>query len=298
MNRRVEKLTDDDEGGTLTFAYTRQDGWLLPLPPSACSKDEGSWSFASSLLTFLRYQILSLSSRISSTARAQRVHTGLYSLTVPAKKMKIPQPSYQHHTVPICGAPFVPPVLGLATNGFHDNAYASSSSSSTERSSFSSSTPPSPPYSSGSLSSSPSSSSSEYSSGPSSPVDSYPSPTRQAALTYSKQLHAHTNQMWAKERLNIEKSRLEMPGSPVTTCTRGIKPKDGYIRYADPTPLPAARRGAVRQARETQTGAAWSNIGKQSALDSLLDRAKSLGSKGSRTNLSGGKGHQRGASLH
>lgn len=108
-----------------------------------------------------------------------------------------PAATYQHHyTVPIGGAPFVNPSLGMST--YSDSSWYDSQPASPTSASSSS-------LSSGSSSGSPTSTLNS----------SLPPSPREAALAYSKGLHHHTAKMWELQRRQIERERLDQQiGSP------------------------------------------------------------------------------------
>lgn len=143
---------------------------------------------------------------------------------------------YNSSTVPIGGAPFVPPSLALQDAVFYGG---SSSSASSSRSSSISSPPSSSSASEANLGSassynmatSPSSSSSMQS-------DYSLSPRQAAAREYARRLHDHTASMWETERHNIEKTKLDSPGTPPRQKARPAT--GGYIRPAAPPALAAA----------------------------------------------------------
>lgn len=183
---------------------------------------------------------------------------------------------YHSSTVPIGGAPFVPPSLALQDAVFYGG---SSSSASSSRSSSISSPPSSSPSEShpGSsqacgMATSPSSSSSMQSDYSSSPSRSL-SPRQAAAREYARRLHDHTATMWETERHNIERTKLESPGTPPRQKTRPAS--GGYIRPPAPSALAAAAPVAEPSKERSR------------AMDVLLGR--SWGKKWS--------GHSRGKSL-
>lgn len=143
---------------------------------------------------------------------------------------------YNSSTVPIGGAPFVPPSLALQDAVFYGDSSSSASSSRSSSISY----PPSssnseanlgPAHSYG-MSSSPSTSSSMQS-------DYSLSPRQIAAREYARRLHDHTASMWETERHNIEKTKLDSPGTPPRQKPRPTS-GGGYIRPPAPPALAAA----------------------------------------------------------
>lgn len=148
-----------------------------------------------------------------------------------------PAPTYQHHTVPIGGAPFIHPSLEVNTSG-SSSWYAAPQSTS----------PPSASSSSGwSQASSPSSSSSQ---------SSLPPSPRESALAYSKGLHQHTATMWELQRRQIERERLEQQtGSP----TQSRSPRNSQS---------SSTANSIEAAQQTENS-------RSTALDFLLGRSRS-----------------------
>lgn len=157
------------------------------------------------------------------------------SLTMPTH----PAPTYQHHTVPIGGAPFVHPVLEVNTSST-SSWYAQGTQPASPRSAASSTWSQSS-SADGSPSSSPSSSS------------CFPPSPREAAKAYSKGLHQHTATMWELQRRQIERERLDQ-------------------QTGSPTQSRSPRNSQSNSAREVPEAASHSRA---STLDILLGRSKS-----------------------